>query len=142
MSLKTRIARLEARLGTDDSPKRVIIFYGPDETGHEIRREPGGVVDLRVPCPEGGDPMDHLSPEQAALIGLSDSVAAFQAGTRPRTRPAVAALHTFDNGRDRPQIVLAEVGDDGRDPHLRRRPKVVMAETFDDGRDPDLPPLR
>ncbi len=104
MSLRLRLARLERKVGTDDTPRRVIVFYGADETRHEIRREPWGEVHLAVPCPEGDDPMAHLSPEQRDLIGLSDSVAAY---------------HSSDNGRDPPQIVMAEVGDDGRDPHLQ-----------------------
>ncbi len=124
MSLKSRLARLERRLGTDDSPKRVVIYFGVHETRHEIQREPWGDVYLRVPCPEGAKPMDHLSPEQAALIGLHDTVTRIQAGAQPRHRPAVTLVAAANNPRD--------VGTPA---------KVVLFHTFDDGRDPDLPPL-
>ncbi|HZW31428.1 MAG TPA: hypothetical protein VFF52_12015 [Isosphaeraceae bacterium] len=84
MSLKTRIERLEAKLGTEDSPKRILVAFGEDETCHAIHRH-GDTLHLTVPCPYGDDWRDHLSPEQRELIGLADSVAAY---------------HSFDDGRD------------------------------------------
>jgi len=68
--LESRINRLENQLsvdGDDGEPRRIIIRTGPDLMDNAIRMEFGQYW-LDVPCERDEDTMEHLSPEQRALI--------------------------------------------------------------------------
>jgi hypothetical protein len=54
-----------------------------------------------VPCPRGGDPLEHLSEEQAALIRPRNRVTCIAAADNPRDRdvPRIVTLYIPDNGR-------------------------------------------
>ncbi|HZW31429.1 MAG TPA: hypothetical protein VFF52_12020 [Isosphaeraceae bacterium] len=102
MSLKTRLAKLEARMGTRQVIESVMIYYGPHILQHTIEPPVGGMVTMHVPCPRGADPRAHLSPEQAELIGLAPTTAV-AAANNPRDRDR-------DNRRYRPEVVCIEAG--------------------------------
>jgi hypothetical protein len=97
MSLRTRLNRLAHRLGTD-APTRAVVYYGPDCRRHDIARAAGNILHLTVPCPRDADPMEFLSPEQRAAIGLVDSVVCDEAVDNPRDR--LTFFEFVDDGRD------------------------------------------
>jgi hypothetical protein len=94
--LKSRLDRLEHRLGMD-APRRAIVFFGPGLHRHSIARGPGFILRLTVPCPRDGDPIEHLSAEQRTLIDRVDSVSCFEAAENPRDPSALS-----DDGQDEP----------------------------------------
>jgi hypothetical protein len=76
--LKSRIVRIEQRIGTDDAPRRVMIRAGPQydeswiEFGHGWK---GNDVSLHVKIPDrDSDPMGFLTAEQRAVIRRGDSL--------------------------------------------------------------------
>src|SRR5689334_4043924 len=72
MSLRSRIGRLEARLGSAEPiPKSVVVMV---EDGPPIEWETPTGLTLRVPPETRIDPMDALGEEQAALIEPDDDV--------------------------------------------------------------------
>jgi hypothetical protein len=85
-SLKTRLAWLEDRLGTEAEQRRVIIWAGTHfpENSTELR---GANLDLHVRVPDReAAPLDCLTPEQRALIRSGDSVVVFEACRNERDR--------------------------------------------------------
>jgi hypothetical protein len=76
--LKSRIKQIEHRIGTDDDPRGMVIWFGPHylESWVEFNKGwDGNDVDMRVKTPDREtDPETCLTSEQRALIRPGDSV--------------------------------------------------------------------
>jgi len=98
--LESRIVRLEKEFGDDDTPQRIIIWCGPDLIDNTVKFEHGQYY-FDVPCERDDDTMEHLSPEQKAII-------------RPGDR--VVIIQFVHNGRDNGILpnVRRRLDDDGR----------------------------
>ena len=82
--LKSRIQRLEGRLGGGDTPRKpIIVMHGPGYTAHRIERR-FGQLHFQVPCPRDDEPSDHFSAQQRALIRAGDTLVIFEAAHNPR----------------------------------------------------------
>ena len=74
MSLLSRIGWLERQFGTDKSPRRIMIWYGPHYLENWIEwRVNDATLYVRTPNHQS-DPMDYLTSDQRRTIRPNDSV--------------------------------------------------------------------
>jgi hypothetical protein len=88
MLLRSRLDRLDDWLGIDDTPRRVVIWFGPGFEENWIERrecEDMEVIEMCVKTfDHDADPLNHLTPEQAALIRPGDWVVVAESGSNER----------------------------------------------------------
>jgi hypothetical protein len=84
MSLTTRIGRLERAIGTDHSPRRIVVWFGPDFEESWVERH-GAFITFHVKVPDhDASPWVHLTAEMRDEIRPGDSM---------------TAIGYYDNGR-------------------------------------------
>jgi hypothetical protein len=82
MSIRTRLAKLEAHRGARRAIRGVRIYYGSHIPRHAMGPPGDGMLPMEVPCPDDGDPVGRLRAEQARMVRLAPARA--------------VAIHIFD----------------------------------------------
>ena len=78
MSLLSRIMQLERKLGTEDSPRRITIWFGSHYTENWIEWH-GNNATFFVATPDGDDdPLEYLTPAQCGARRPGDSTIIIQ----------------------------------------------------------------